>query len=100
MAKMSTTIADSPADSPLMNTWRRHLPDDLSSSQCFTMPSPAMVNPVNTPMAYSATRADRLAPVAMIRARATTVRTMIPLENARRWPRRVSCLGRYESEAT
>ena len=64
------------------------------------MPMPAMVNPVNTPIAYSATRASTLARVTSSSTMATAARTMIPLEKDRRWPRRVSWRGRNESPAT
>ena len=51
------------------------------------MPAPAMVNPVKTPMAYTATREVTSESVTTSRAMATTARTMIPLEKVSRWPR-------------
>lgn len=63
-------------------------------------PAPAMVNAVNTPIAYSATSLSTLAPVTSSSASETTVSAMIPLENASRCPRRVSTRGRKRSSAT
>ncbi len=67
---------------------------------CFTMPMPAMKKPVNTPIAYSATSASTWARVTSSSTMATAARRMMPLENASRWPRRVSWRGRNESPAT
>ena len=64
------------------------------------MPAPAMVNPVNTPMAYIGMSAETLAPVASSRAMEAVASTMIPLEKTSRWPRTVSIRGRKESSAT
>ena len=93
VAKMSTMMAVSTADRPFTTTPRRHRPVRWSR-WCLTMPDPAMANPVNTPMAYRATRLFTWALVASSRMVATTVSTRIPLEKARRWPRRVSWRGR------
>ena len=67
---------------------------------CFTIPAPAMVNPVKTPMAYMGINADTLAPVASSSTTEAAASTMIPLENTRRCPRTVSLRGRNESSAT
>ena len=64
------------------------------------MPAPAMVNPVNTPMAYIGMSAATLARVATSRAIEATASTMMPLEKTSRWPRTVSWRGRKESSAT
>ena len=58
------------------------------------MPAPAMVKPVNTPMAYRGIRLSTWARVITSNTIETTVSTMIPVENTRRWPRRVSWRGR------
>ena len=64
------------------------------------MPVPAMVKPVNTPMAYIGMSAETLAWVASSSAIDATARSMIPLEKTNRWPRTVSLRGRKESSAT
>ena len=48
--KISTTVNDRKAEKPFTATLRRQwLP--FSVRWCFTIPEPAMVKPVNTPMA-------------------------------------------------
>ena len=64
------------------------------------MPAPAMVKPVNTPMAYMGISAATRARVATSRAMDATASTMMPLENTSRWPRTVRGRGRNESSAT
>ena len=64
------------------------------------MPVPAMVKPVNTPMAYIGMSADTLAWVASSRAIDAPASSKIPLENTNRCPRTVSLCGRKESSAT
>jgi hypothetical protein len=49
-AKISTTTPDRNAENPLTTTLRRQCAP-LCVRWCFTMPAPAMVKPVNTPMA-------------------------------------------------
>ena len=49
-AKISTTVKDRKAENPLMAMLRRQWPS-RAVRWCFTMPEPAMVKPVNTPMA-------------------------------------------------
>ena len=49
-AKMSTTVKDRKAEKPLMATLRFQWPW-RAVRWCFTIPEPAMVKPVNTPMA-------------------------------------------------
>ena len=66
----------------------------LGASEDEEGPAPAMVNAVNTPIAYSATSRSTLASVTRSRASATTESVMIPLEKASRCPRRVNCRGR------
>ena len=50
MAKIRTTVKERKAEKPLMTTPRRQR-SPLASRWCFTIPAPAMVKPVKTPMA-------------------------------------------------
>ena len=54
MAKMKTTVKDRKAENPLIAMPRRQCPV-RAVRWCLTMPEPAIVKPVKTPMAYSAT---------------------------------------------
>ncbi len=49
-AKIRTTVRERKAEKPLMATLRRQWPS-RAVRWCLTMPEPAMVNPVKTPMA-------------------------------------------------
>ncbi len=98
-AKTTTTTAHTTAAKPLTTTrwrqcgsrWRRWWA---------TMPAPAMVKPVKTPMAYMGMSAATLAPVASSRAMDAPASSRMPLEKTSRWPRTVSLRGRKESSAT
>jgi len=87
--KIRTTIEVTVAESAFTKTPKRHLP--VLSRRCLaTIPAPASVNPVNTPIAYSATSAFTLALKTMIKVSATMPSTMMPLEKASRCPRFVN----------
>ena len=64
------------------------------------MPKPAIVNAVNTPIAYSGTRLLTSASLMISSATEVTVSMMIALEKTSRWPRLSSHRGRNESPAT
>ncbi len=64
------------------------------------MPKPAIVNAVNTPIAYSGTRLLTSAFLMISSATDVIVSKMMALENTSRWPRLSSHRGRNESPAT
>ena len=64
------------------------------------MPKPAMVNAVNTPIAYSGTSLLTFGPRRMTRAIETMVSPMMAFENTSRCPRFSSQRGRKASPAT
>ena len=99
MAKMSTTSRQTTAAVALTITLRLH-PGPDGSGGAWSCPAPAMVKPVNTPMAYIGMSAATLARVATSSAIEATARTMMPFENTSRWPRTVRGRGRNESSAT
>ena len=83
MAKTTTTTAHTTAATaltatPLRQCWSRW------RQWCVTMPAPAMVKPVNTPMAYIGINAATLAPVASRSTMEAPARSRIPLENTNR----------------
>ena len=63
------------------------------------MPAWDRVKEVNTPMAYSGIRCVTSAWKTTTSTEPATARAMMPLENTRRWPRLVSCLGMNASSA-
>ena len=98
-AKMPTTISDSePAARLIQNLCRQ--PCSRRLWWYFAMPKPAIVNAVNTPIAYSGTRLLTSASLMMSSATEVTASTMIALENTSRCPRLSSQRGRNESPAT
>ena len=82
-AKTTTTMAHTTAATALTATLLRQC-----WSRCrqwwTTMPAPAMVKPVNTPMAYIGMRAATLASVANSSAIDAPASSRIPLENTSR----------------
>jgi len=68
-----STMNESTAAVPLMMARRRHC-GSFVRRWYFTMPAPAMVKPVNTPMAYSGIRWSTWALVTRSSKMATTVR--------------------------
>ncbi len=98
-AKMSTTTSDSaPAEKLMMNLGRQ--PGSRRVWWYLAMPKPAIVNAVNTPIAYSGTRLLTSASLMTSSATDRTVSTMIALEKTSRCPRLSSQRGRNESPAT
>ena len=99
IAKMRTTTSDSvPAEKLMMNLGRQ--PCARRVWWYLAMPKPAIVNAVNTPMAYSGTRLLTFAFLMISSATEVTASTMIALENTSRCPRLSSHRGRNESPAT
>ena len=78
--KMSTTLIGEDRREAVDDDARAASAAPARVRWCFTMPMPAMKNPVNTPIAYSATSASTLARVTSRSTMATAARTMIPLE--------------------
>ena len=88
---MTTTSTTNVAIAPTALTARPTRHRGSRSCQCrTTIPLWDRVNPVNTPTAYSGTRADTSASYATISRPAMTDRVTMPLENTSRSPRFVS----------
>ncbi len=82
-AKTTTTTAQTMAAAALTATLLRQC-SSRRVRWCLTMPAPAMVNPVKTPMAYIGIRAETRAPVATSRTMDAAASTRMPFEKTRR----------------
>ena len=95
---ITATTAVTTAPTALM-IWALRQPGSLWRFQCTTMPACDRVNAVNTPKAYNGMILCVSAEKATSTAADVMPRKMMPLENARRSPRKLNCFGMTSSRA-